>query len=417
MAEYQTNLQIDSEQLWASIHETAKFGATPKGGVRRLTLGTEDKHVRDWFCAACRAAGCEVHIDALGSIFAVRPGRDPSKLPIGIGSHLDTQPTGGKYDGVLGTLAALEVIHTLNRLEIETEAPICLVNWTNEEGSRFAPAVMGSAAYAGLYSTQDILARQDVDGVTVGDALDAIRYRGSEPVGALKLGAFVEVHIEQGPLLEAESKTIGVVDRGQGVIWYDGSIVGASAHTGTTPMNHRRDALAALSELVLSVERIALEYGPRAVGTIGECRIAEPSRNVIAGDVRFTMECRSAEIEVLDELDRRTRKSAADIAGRRQVGIELEAIWRKDPTPFDPGIVDTIEAAAARLGYSRRRITSGAVHDAFNLALVMPAGMIFVPCKDGISHNELEEASQAHCTAGANVLLHTVLSLAGVASK
>jgi len=179
MAEYQTNLQIDSERLWASIHETAKFGATPKGGVRRLTLGAEDKHVRDWFCAACRAAGCKVHIDALGSIFAVRPGRDPSKLPIGIGSHLDTQPTGGKYDGVLGTLAALEVIHTLNRLEIETEAPICLVNWTNEEGSRFAPAVMGSAAYAGLYSTQDILARQDVDGVTVGDALDAIRYRGS----------------------------------------------------------------------------------------------------------------------------------------------------------------------------------------------------------------------------------------------
>jgi N-carbamoyl-L-amino-acid hydrolase len=305
----------------------------------------------------------------------------------------------------------------LNRLDIETEAPICLVNWTNEEGSRFAPAVMGSAAYVGLYSTQDILARQDVDGVTVGDALDAIRYRGSEPVGALKLGAFVEVHIEQGPLLDAESKTIGVVDRGQGVIWYDGSIVGASAHTGTTPMNHRRDALAALSELVLSVERIALEYCPRAVGTIGECRIAEPSRNVIAGDVRFTMECRSAEIEVLDELDRRTRKSAADIAGRRQVGIELEAIWRKDPTPFDSGIVETIEAAAARLGYSRRRITSGAVHDAFNLALIMPAGMIFVPCKDGISHNELEEASQAHCTAGANVLLHTVLSLAGVASK
>ena len=417
MAEYQTNLQIDSERLWASIHETAKFGATPKGGVRRLTLGTEDKHVRDWFCAACRAAGCEVHIDALGSIFAVRPGRDPSKLPIGIGSHLDTQPTGGKYDGVLGTLAALEVVHTLNGLDIETEAPICLVNWTNEEGSRFAPAVMGSAAYAGLYSTQDILARKDVDGVTVGEALDAIHYRGSESVGALKLGAFVEVHIEQGPLLEAESKTIGVVDRGQGAIWYDGSIVGASAHTGTTPMNHRRDALAALSELVLSVERIALEYGPRAVATIGECRIAEPSRNVIAGDVRFTMECRSAEIEVLDELDRRTRESAADIAGRRRVGIELEAIWRKDPTPFDPGIVDTIEAAAARLGYSRRRITSGAVHDAFNLALVMPAGMIFVPCKDGISHNELEEASQAHCTAGANVLLHTVLSLAGVASK
>jgi N-carbamoyl-L-amino-acid hydrolase len=417
MAEYQTNLQIDSERLWASIHETAKFGATPKGGVKRLTLGTEDKHVRDWFCTACRAAGCEVHIDALGSIFAVRPGRDPSKLPIGIGSHLDTQPTGGKYDGVLGTLAALEVIHTLNRLDIETEVPICLVNWTNEEGSRFAPAVMGSAAYAGLYSTQDILARQDIDGVTVGDALDAIRYRGSEPVGTLKLGAFVEVHIEQGPLLEAESKTIGVVDRGQGVIWYDGRIVGAAAHTGTTPMNHRRDALAALSELVLSVERIALEYGARAVGTIGECRIAEPSRNVIAGDVRFTMECRSAEIEVLDELDRRTRKSAADIAGRRRVEIEVEAIWRKDPTPFDPGIVDTIEAAAARLGYSRRRITSGAVHDAFNLALVMPAGMIFVPCKDGISHNELEEASQAHCTAGANVLLHTVLSLAGVVSK
>jgi N-carbamoyl-L-amino-acid hydrolase len=416
MTKIASNLQIDSVRLWDTIHETAQFGATAKGGVRRLTLGPEDKQVRDWFRAACEAAGLEVHVDALGSMFGLRRGRDMSKLPVGLGSHLDTQPTGGKYDGVLGTLAALEVVRTLNDAGIETEAPLCIVNWTNEEGSRFAPATMASAAYAGEYTTDNILARKDAAGVTVGEALDVIGYRGSTPVGRQKFGAFVELHIEQGPLLEAESKIIGVVDRGQGIAWYDGRIVGFESHAGTTPMPLRRDALAVLSEIVLAVERIAKAHGPNAVGTVGEAVIAAPSRNVIPGEVAFTVDVRSPESKTLDAMDAELRAAIAEIAPRRRVEIDLTAIWRKAPTVFDPKLVDAVEGAAKMLGYTNRRITSGAGHDACNLATVVPAAMVFVPCKDGVSHNELEDATQADCAAGANVLMHTVLALAGVAS-
>ncbi|MBI3698996.1 MAG: Zn-dependent hydrolase [Afipia sp.] len=416
MASTKSNLQIDSTRLWNAIHETAKFGATPKGGVRRLTLGAEDKQVRDWFRDACEAAGCEVSVDALGTMFAVRRGRDMSKLPIAIGSHLDTQPTGGKFDGVLGTLAALEAIRAMNDAGIETEAPICICNWTNEEGSRFAPAMMASAAYAGDYTSEDILSRKDADGVTVASALDTIGYRGAEPVGARKFSAFVELHIEQGPLLEAEEKIIGVVERGQGIIWYNGTISGFASHAGTTPMPLRRDALAAFSEVVLAVETIAKNHGPHAVGTIGEVTIDNSSRNVVAGDLKFSAEFRSPEAATMDKLHAALQAAIADIASRRKVTINLEQIWRKEPTVFDPQIVGTVEGATKQLGYAYRRITSGAGHDACNLASVMPAAMIFVPCKDGVSHNELEDATQADCTAGANVLLHTTLALAGVVS-
>ena len=416
MTKIASNLQIDSARLWDTIHETAKFGATPKGGVRRLTLGPEDKQVRDWFRNACEAAGLEVQVDALGSMFGLRKGRDMSKPPIGVGSHLDTQPTGGKFDGVLGTLAALELVRTLNDAGIETEVPICVCNWTNEEGSRFAPATMASAAYAGDYTTDNILARTDAAGMSVGEALDNIGYRGNEAVGARKFGAFVELHIEQGPLLEAESKTIGVVDRGQGIIWYDGKITGFESHAGTTPMPMRRDALATLAEIVLAVERIAKAHGPNAVGTIGEAVIAAPSRNVIPGEIAFTVDIRSPDSKILDAIDRDLRSAIAEIALRRKAEITLDAIWRKEPTVFDTRLVDAVEGSARMLGYSHRRITSGAGHDACNMANVVPAAMVFVPCKDGISHNELEDATQADCAAGANVLMHTVLALAGVAS-
>jgi beta-ureidopropionase / N-carbamoyl-L-amino-acid hydrolase len=416
MTNITSNLQIDSARLWDTIHETAKFGATAKGGVRRLTLGPEDKQVRDWFRDACEAAGLDVHVDALGSMFALRNGRDMSKPPVGLGSHLDTQPTGGKFDGVLGTLAALEVVRTLNDAGIETETPICIVNWTNEEGSRFAPATMASAAYAGEYTTDDILSRKDAAGVSVSEALDGIGYRGAEPVGQRKFGAFVELHIEQGPLLEAENRTIGVVDRGQGIIWYDGTIVGFESHAGTTPMPLRRDALAALSEFVLAVERIAKARGPNAVGTVGEAVIAAPSRNVIPGEIAFTVDVRSPLAETLAAIDKDLQAAIVEIAARRNVAMTLGAIWRKPPTIFNTRLVDAVEHATKTIGYSHRRITSGAGHDACNLANVVPAAMIFVPCKDGVSHNELEDATQADCTAGANVLMHTVLALAGVAS-
>jgi N-carbamoyl-L-amino-acid hydrolase len=339
-----------------------------------------------------------------------------SKLPVGLGSHLDTQPTGGKFDGVLGTLAALEVVRTLNDAGIETEAPICIVNWTNEEGSRFAPAMMASAAYAGDFTTENILGRKDADGITVSDALDSIGYRGADAVGAQKLGAFVELHIEQGPLLEAESKTIGVVDHGQGVMWYDGKITGFESHAGTTPMPLRRDALGTLAEIVLALERIVGEHAPNAVGTIGEAVIANPSRNVIPGEIAFTMDVRSADVAIMDALDKGLRDAIADIAARRKVDVTLDLVWRKEPTHFDKTLVGAVETAAKALGYTHRHITSGAGHDSCNINTVIPAAMIFVPCKDGISHNELEDATQADCGAGANVLLHTVLSLAGVAT-
>ncbi len=416
MTKVASNLQIDPVRLWDTIHETAKFGATPKGGVRRLTLSQEDKQVRDWFRKACEAAGLDVHVDALGSMFGLRRGRDMSKPPVGLGSHLDTQPTGGKYDGVLGTLAALEVVRTLNDAGIETEAPICIVNWTNEEGSRFAPATMASAAYVGDFTTDDILSRRDAEGTTVGAALDAIGYRGEVAVGTQKLGCFVELHIEQGPILEAEHKTIGVVDSGQGILWYDGKITGFESHAGSTPMGLRRDALATLAEIVLAMESIAKKHGPRAVGTIGEAVIAKPSRNVIPGEVAFTVDCRSADGAIMDAMDRDLRAAIAEVAARRKVEATLDLVWRKAPTHFDAKLVDAVETAARSLGYSHRRITSGAGHDACNLNTKIPAAMVFVPCKDGLSHNELEDATQGDCAAGANVLMHTVLALAGVAS-
>jgi beta-ureidopropionase / N-carbamoyl-L-amino-acid hydrolase len=317
---------------------------------------------------------------------------------------------------VLGTLAALEVVRTLNDAGIETETPICIVNWTNEEGSRFAPAMMASAAYVGDFTTDDILSRKDVEGVTVAEALDSIGYRGAHPVGTQKFTSFVELHIEQGPILEAENKIIGVVDSGQGVLWYDGKITGFESHAGSTPMPLRRDALATLSEIVLAMESIAKKHGPKAVGTIGEAVIASPSRNVIPGEIAFTVDCRSADAAIMDALDKDLRAAIGEIAGRRKVEVALDLVWRKPPTHFDPKLVDAVENAAKALGYSHRRITSGAGHDACNLNTKMPAAMVFVPCKDGISHNELEDATQADCTAGANVLMHTVLALAGVAS-
>ncbi|MFG1245882.1 Zn-dependent hydrolase [Xanthobacter flavus] len=408
-----TNLTINADRLWSTIIETARFGGTEKGGVRRLTLSEEDRQVRDWFRAACEAAGCTVSVDGLGNMFALRPGKDMTKLPLGIGSHLDTQPTGGKFDGILGVMAALEVVRTLNDAGIETEAPICVCNWTNEEGSRFAPAMMGSAGYVADLPVSDILARTDAEGISVGAALDAIGYRGPEEVGARKFSGFLELHIEQGPILEAEGLPIGVVEHGQGIIWYDGRISGFESHTGSTPMHLRKDALAALSEIVLAIEALAKAHGPNAVGSVGEAVIARPSRNVIPGEIAFSGEFRTPDAAILDALDKALQTQVKEIAARRKVDIRLDTIWRKEPTHFDPAMTGAIAAAADRLGLPHRPIVSGAGHDSFHLATVVPTAMIFVPCKDGVSHNELESAKPEECAAGANVLLHAVLAVAG----
>ena len=406
------NLRVDGSRLWATIAETARFGATPAGGLNRLTLSPEDGQVRDWFRDACTAAGLEVRVDALGTQYALRQGRDPERLPVAFGSHLDTQPTGGRFDGILGVLAGLEAMRALNDAGIETEAPLLLVNWTNEEGSRFAPAMMASAAYAGDFTTDEILEKTDAAGISVGDALDAIGYRGTDAVGDRTIGAFVELHIEQGPILEAEGRTIGVVEGGQGIAWFDGTITGFEAHAGTTPMPRRRDALLGLAEIALAVERIALAHAPTAVATIGEAGIGAPSRNVVPGLVRFTLDVRDPKSEVLDAIEAELRASLPAIADRRKLTVDLARIWRKEPVPFDPSVIAAVEAAAESLGLSRRRMVSGAGHDACNLAGRVPTAMIFVPCKDGVSHNESESATQADCAAGADVLLQTVLTLA-----
>mgnify|MGYP005854391479 CR=1 FL=1 len=414
MSDKSHNLRIDPERLWSTLMETAEFGRTKKGGIRRLTLGPEDRQVRDWFRVACEAAGCTVKVDELGTMYAIRPGRNMELPPSGCGSPRDTPPPRGQVDGVLGTRAGRQLIRVLNDAGIQTEAPIAVVNWTNEEGSRFAPAMMASGAYVGDFDAADILARRDAAGVTVAEALDEIGYRGPEKSGSVPLGAFVELHIEQGPILEAEGKTIGVVERGQGMIWYDGRIEGFERHAGTTPMPLRRDALCALSEVVLAAERLALAHAPSAVATVGEAFIASPSRNVIPGEIVFTLEFRDPQSETLDALDAEIRTATAEIAERRRVKIALDRIWRKEPVVFTPEIVDAVENAAKALGLSHRRMISGAGHDACNLAKSMPTAMIFVPCKDGISHNEIEDATPEDCAAGANVLLHTVLSLAKI---
>lgn len=406
------NLRIDGARLWSTILETAAFGATPAGGLNRLTLSPEDGQVRDWFRDACAAAGLEMRVDALGTQYALRRGRDGDRAPVAFGSHLDTQPTGGRFDGVLGVLAGLEAMRSLNDAGIETDAPLLLVNWTNEEGSRFAPAMMASAAYAGDFTAGEILAKTDAAGVSVGAALDAIGYRGAEPVGAQAIGAFVELHIEQGPILEAEATTIGVVEGGQGIAWFDGTITGFESHAGTTPMPRRRDALLGLAEVALAVERIALAHAPSAVATLGEASIGAPSRNVVPGLVRFTLDMRDPDSAALDAMEADLRAALPEIAERRRLAIDLDRIWRKAPVPFDPTVIAAVDAAAEGLGFSRRRIVSGAGHDACNLAGLVPTAMIFVPCKDGVSHNESESATRSDCAAGADVLLQTVLTLA-----
>ncbi|MCX7322178.1 MAG: Zn-dependent hydrolase, partial [Hyphomicrobiales bacterium] len=318
-------------------------------------------------------------------------------------------------DGILGVLGALEVVRTLNDAGIETDAPICIANWTNEEGSRFAPAMMASAAYVGDFTVDDILSRKDIAGVSVGEALDTIGYRGDVAVGTQKFSGFVELHIEQGPILEAEAKTIGVVDSGQGVLWFDGKITGFESHAGSTPMPLRKDALATLSEIVLATERVVSNIG--ALGTIGEAVIANPSRNVIPGEIAFTMDLRSADAGKLDAIEKGVRDAIKEIAAHRKVEVAFDKVWHKPPTHFNADFVNAVETAAQSLGYSHRRITSGAGHDACNLNTIMPTAMVFIPSKDGISHNELESSTQDDCAAGANVLMHTVLALAGVSSK
>ncbi|HSS65436.1 MAG TPA: Zn-dependent hydrolase [Gammaproteobacteria bacterium] len=407
------NLRIDSERLWQSLIALAEIGATSKGGCCRLALSDEDKAGRDLFVAWCREAGCDISVDRLGNIFARRAGRNPTLPAVATGSHLDTQPHGGKFDGAYGVLAGLEVVRTLNDQGIETEAPIEVAVWTNEEGARFAPSMIASGVFAGSYDEDFALACADADGRTLGEELARIGYAGSEPCGARAFGAFFEAHIEQGPILEREEKIIGAVTGVQGLCWYDVTVRGQDAHSGSTPMPGRRNALLGAAEMVSAVDALALEFAPDAVATVGQLDVSPNSRNTIPGEVFFTVDIRHPASEVMTEMDARFRDLIAQTATRRGLDSGVERIAHTPPVVFHRDCVDAVRRASEALGYASRDILSGAGHDACHLSKVTPTGMIFVPCAGGLSHNEEESAEASDLAAGCNVLLHAMLARAG----
>ncbi len=411
--QHMRNLSVDGARLWDCLMEMAKIGATPKGGSRRLALSNLDREGRDLFVRWCREAGCAIRVDRMGNIFARRPGRDDGLPPVMMGSHLDTQPSGGRFDGVYGVLAGLEVVRTLNDHGYETDAPVELSVWTNEEGARFAPSMIGSGVFAGAYPLEKGLACSDTDGRTVGGELQRIGYAGDEECGGRPIRAFFEAHIEQGPILEAEDKTIGVVTGAQGLRWYDVTVGGTDSHAGTTPMDRRRDAMAGAAGMVVAVERIGRET-PAAVTTVGMMRVAPNSRNVIPGEVFFTIDARHPDAAALETMDTTIRDVCADIAGQAGLALKISDVTDTAPVVFDAECVAAVRRAAEQAGYAHRDIVSGAGHDACFINRVAPTAMIFVPCKDGVSHNETESATPEDLTAGCNVLLRVVMDAAEV---
>ncbi|UWQ93586.1 Zn-dependent hydrolase (plasmid) [Rhodobacteraceae bacterium M382] len=403
-----SDVRINGDRLWQSLMDMAQIGALSNGGCGRLTLTDDDQIARDLFTQWCEEAGCTVTFDRLGNMFARRPGRNPDLLPIALGSHLDTQPHGGKFDGVYGVLAGLEVVRSLNDHGIETDAAIEVVNWTNEEGARFAPAMLCSGVYSGLFDLEFALTRVDKDGLCLKEELDRIGYAGKEPCGAHDLGAFLEAHIEQGPVLERHDEIIGVVAGGQGQRWYDVVVLGCDAHSGSTPMSGRRDALIAAARIIAAVQTIALDHGPEGVGTVGELHVCPNSRNTIPGEVRFSIDFRHPDDNALSAMDEAIH-AVAD--AERDAEVQLDMIWHNPPVHFDSRCVEAIETATRALGYPHRRMISGAGHDACQVARKVPTAMVFVPCKDGLSHNEAEWAEPDHLAAGCNVLFQAALTL------
>ena len=404
--------QVNRERLWQSLMDMAKIGPGVAGGNRRLALTEEDRQGRDLFCRWAREAGCAVTVDGMGNIFARRPGKRPDAEPVIAGSHLDTQPTGGRFDGVYGVLAGLEVLRALNDRKVETARPVEVVVWTNEEGSRFQPAMIGSGVFSGRFTPAEGHAQTDADGVKLGDALERIGYKGSAKTGPRPIHAYLEAHIEQGPILEQERKTIGVVTGIQGVKWFKARVTGMNAHAGTTPMEVRRDPLVGASKMVQAVDRITRATRPDCVGTVGEFKVGPGSINVINAEVKFSIDLRCPDADVLRRLESTVRGACNEIAQEMGLELELDEIWYSEPTGFDPKIVDAVAQAAAQGGYAARRIVSGAGHDAKYLADMCPTAMIFIPCEKGISHNEAESITSDQAQAGANVLLNAILTLA-----
>ena len=389
--------------------KTAAFGATSKGGIKRLTVSDDDKRVRDWFKAECEKLGCVVEVDEVGNMFATREGKRKDLLPIALGSHLDTQPTGGKFDGVLGVLGALEALRTLVDMDYETNSPIMIVNWTNEEGSRFAPAMLCSGVYAGVFTPDYAYSREDRQGLKFGDELERIGYKGKHKAGAIKFASMFELHIEQGPILEAESKMIGVVTGVQGMRWYEVTVTGQESHTGATPMGLRKNALLASARMIDAINDVGTAHLP-GVASVGLIENRPNSRNVVPGEVFFTVDLRHPDESVLDKMESTYRAILPKIAGALKVTFEEKCIWKSPAVKFAPELIACVRTGAKQAGFTSREMASGAGHDAAYIARVAPTTMIFVPCLGGISHNEAESTTLEECGAGAQVLLNAVLA-------
>ena len=410
----ETNISINSDRLWDSLMTMAKIGPGIAGGNNRQTVTVEDGEARKLLQKWSEDAGMTMKVDELGSMFFKREGTDKNALPVVIGSHLDTQPTGGKYDGVLGVLAGLEIVRTLNDLNIQTKHPILVVNWTNEEGSRFPPAMMASAGYAGIYEVNTLLSAKDAEGNIFGDELDKIGWKGSETVGSQKFHCYYELHIEQGPILETEEVDIGIVTHGQGLKWLEVKLSGVEQHTGTTPMNVRKDTSLALSEIILAVNHIANKNQPNALGSVGHIEVSPNSRNVIAGNSLFTVDIRSPDINKLVKMENELKQMTTDICKKYKIEFEMDQIGGFDPVAFDKECLNNIRNSAKKFGYSYKNIVSGAGHDACWINRVAPTAMIMCPCVDGLSHNEAEEITESWASAGTDVLLHAVLETAEI---
>ena len=406
-------MRINGTRLWDSLMTLAKIGATDKGGVRRLALTDLDRQGRDLVVGWCREAGLDISIDRIGNIFGRRAGTDPSRAPVMSGSHIDTQPSGGKFDGNFGVLAALEAVRTLNDHGLRTAAPVEVAIWTNEEGTRFQPVMMGSGVFAGVFDLPSTLARTDLDGKSVGEELQRIGYAGTAPCGGRPIGAYFEAHIEQGPILEDTGHTIGVVTGVMGLRWFRITVNGQDSHAGPTPMHLRRDALLAASRLVDAVNRIALDHAPNGRGTVGFLQVKPNSINVVPGEVTFSVDIRHADAGQLDSMEAALRSRCESVAGETRTAIRIEDVSRFAPTAFDPAMIGAVRSAAGRLGYRHRDIVSGAGHDAVYVATLAPTAMIFVPCEGGISHNEIENAKAEDLEAGCNVLLQAIVAAAG----
>jgi N-carbamoyl-L-amino-acid hydrolase len=410
------NLRINSARLWDSLMEMAKIGPGIAGGCNRQTLTDEDAEGRALFQKWCEEAGLTMGVDAMGTMFMRREGTDPDALPVYVGSHLDTQPTGGKYDGVLGVLGALEVVRSMNDLGIKTRHPIVVTNWANEEGARFAPAMLASGVFAGVHTLDYAYARKDLEGLSYGEELARIGWKGDEEVGARKMHAYYELHIEQGPILEAENKTIGVVTHCQGLWWLEFTLTGREAHTGSTPMAMRVNAGLAMARIFEMVQEVAMKNQPGAVGGVGQVKFSPNSRNVLPGTVVFTVDIRTPDQAKLDAMRAEIEARAVEICAALDVGCSVEAVGHFDPVTFAPELVKNVRQAAERLGYSHMDIISGAGHDACWAAKVAPATMVMCPCVGGLSHNEAEEISPEWAAAGTDVLFHAVLETAEIVS-